>query len=253
KKMSKSRGNVIEPKEIINKFGADCARFYFYTINPAGEVKRFDFKDAQSLYRKFFDTLWQSYIFFSTYTDKSFKSKKNFRPKNLLDRWIISRLENLNSQVSKNLDSYDTVSAARALLDFVDDLSNWHIRRSRRRFQKPETKEIKEEASQTLYYALLKLTKLIAPFTPFIAEELYQKLNGAEKSVHLCGYPEQNKKLISAELEKKMEKIREIITEALAQRAEAGIKVRQPLASLKIPNPLDPKGTPRRVASQIPN
>ncbi len=235
-KMSKSRGNIIEPQEIIDKFGADCARFYFYTINPAGEVKRFDFKDTQSLYRKFFDTLWQSYIFFSIYADKNFKPKKNFRPKNLLDRWIISRLENLNSQVSKNLDSYDIVSAARALLDFVDDLSNWHIRRSRRRFQKPETKEIKEEASQTLYYALLKLTKLIAPFTPFIAEELYQKLNGAEKSVHLDDYPMPDEKLINAELEEKMEKIREIITEALAQRAEAGIKVRQPLRELRIMN-----------------
>jgi len=235
-KMSKSRGNIIEPQEIINKFGADCARFYFYIINPAGEVKRFDFKDNQSLYRKFFDTLWQSYIFFSTYTDKSFKPEKSFKPKNLLNQWIISRLENLNSQVSKNLDSYDIVLAARALLDFVDDLSNWYIRRSRRRFQKPETKEIKEEASQSLYYALLKLTKLIAPFTPFIAEELYQKLNGAEKSVHLDDYPTPDEKLINAELEEKMEKIRGIITEALAQRAEAGVKVRQPLRELRIMN-----------------
>ena len=233
-KMSKSRGNIIEPQEIIDKFGADCARFYFYTVNPEGEVKRFDFKDTQSLYRKFFDTLWQSYIFFSIYTDKSFKPRKNFRPKNLLDQWIISRLENLNSQVSRNLDSYDVVSAARALLDFVDDLSNWYIRRSRRRFQKPETKEIKEEASQALYYVFLKLTKLIAPFTPFVAEELYQKLNGAEKSVHLDDYPMPDEKLINIELEKKMEKIREIITEALAQRAETGIRVRQPLQKLEI-------------------
>ncbi len=238
-KMSKSRGNIIKPQEVINKFGADCARFYFYTVNPAGETKRFDFKDAQSLCRRFFDTLWQSCIFFSTYADEDFKPKKDFKPKNLLNQWIVSRLENLNSQVSKNLNSYDVVSAARALLDFVDDLSNWYIRRSRKRFQKPETKEIKEEASQTLYYVLLKLTKLIAPFTPFIAEELYQKLNGVEKSVHLDGYPKSDKKLINAELEEKMEKIREIITEALALRAEAGIKVRQPLAELKIKNKLD--------------
>ncbi len=247
-KMSKSRGNIIEPQEIINKFGADCARFYFYTVNQAGEVKRFDFKDAQSLYRKFFDTLWQSYTFFETYVSKkefpiSLDARRRTprraafqfpNSKNILDKWIISRLENLNSQVSKNLDSYDVVLAARALLDFVDDLSNWYIRRSRRRFQKPKTKEIKEEASQTLYYVLLKLTKLIAPFTPFIAEELYQKLNGAEKSVHLDDYPTPDEKLINAELEEKMEKIRGIITEALAQRAEAGIKVRQPLAELRI-------------------
>ena len=99
-KMSKSQGNIIEPKEVINKFGADCVRLYFYTVNSAGESKRIDFKDVQNLYRKFFDTLWQSYVFFKTYTDEK---ELSFLSENLLDKWIISRLEGVNSQVIKNL------------------------------------------------------------------------------------------------------------------------------------------------------
>jgi len=238
-KMSKSKGNVVWPKDVIDKFGADCLRFYFYITNPVAEPKRFDFKDVQNLYRKFFDTLWQSYIFFSTYTDKNFKPKKNFKSKNLLDQWIISRLESLNSQAIKNLNNYDVVSAGRLFLDFVDDLSNWYIRRSRVRFQKPKTGKEKEESSQTLYYAISRLIKLLAPFTPFISEEIFQNFKKFEKkveSVHLCDYSKPKEKLINKKLEEKMEKIREIVTSVLAERAKLGIKVRQPLASLEIKN-----------------
>lgn len=248
-KMSKSRGNVVKPYEVITKFGADCARFYFYTVNPVGEFKRVDFKDIQNLYRKFSDTLWQSYNFFSTYNDKELSSFKKIElsslSRNPLDRWVISRLESLNSQVIENLDKYDVVGAARPFIDFVDDLSNWYIRRSRERFKNSE-----KEAAPTLYYVLLKGAKLFAPFVPFIAEELYQKLGGREESVHLDNFPKPDKKLINKELEEKMDQVREIVTQALAQRAEAGIKVRQPLASLQIPNPKSP---PRRQAGQIPN
>lgn len=236
-KMSKSRGNIVVPKEVIDKFGADCARLYFYTVNPAGESKRFDFGDVEDLYRRFFDTLWQSYNFFSVYKEKSFEAKKGFKSKNLLDQWIVSRLENLNHQVIKKLDSYDIVGAARLFMEFIDDLSNWYIRRSRRRFQKPETERIKEEASQTLYYVLLKLAELIAPFTPFIGEELYQKLEGEEESVHLADFPKADKRLISTKIEEKMEQVRGIITQALALRTGAGIKVRQPLQKLLIKKP----------------
>jgi len=236
-KMSKSRGNIIEPQEVINKFGADCARFYFYTVNPAGEAKRFDFKDAQSLYRKFFDTLWQSYTFFETYVSK--KEIQNPKSKiqnlsNILNQWIISRIENLNAQVVKNLDNYDVVRAARLFINFVDDLSNWYIRRSRKRFRNSE-----KEAIQTLHYVLLKLAKLIAPFAPFITEELYQKLDDSSESVHLADFPKSDKKLINTKLEEKMTQVRNIVTQALAQRAELGIKVRQPLAGLEIKNKLD--------------
>ncbi len=236
-KMSKSKGNVIEPGEVIEKFGADAARFYFYTINPVGEPKRFDFKEIQDLARKFFDTLWNSFIFFSTYVEERFKPGKKVSPKNLLDKWIVSRLENLKIEVIKNLERYDVVGAARLFEDFVDDLSNWYIRRSRKRFQRPESKKEKEEASQILNSILLDLVKLLAPFTPFLTEEIYQKLpnfQGKKKSVHLCSYPKPNKKLIDKNLEKKMKEIREIVSLALNERAKAGIKVRQPLASLKI-------------------
>ena len=266
-KMSKSKGNVISPPEVIDKFGADCARFYFYTINPVGEPKRFNFRDLQDLYRRFFDTWWNSFIFFSTYTDK--KPKSNFKPKKSLDCWIVSRLHSLNEKLVKGLDKYYVVEAARLFEDFVNDLSNWYIRRSRKRFQKldynpPTTSEVpfrrveggleshpslrsgwapnakeKEEASQTLYYVLLNFAKLMAPFTPFFAEEMYQKLVKNSKppeSIHLSDYPKPNKKLINKKLEKKMGEVREVVKEALSQRANAGIKVRQPLAKLIIKN-----------------
>lgn len=235
-KMSKSKGNIILPEEVINKFGADCARLYFYTVNQAGEEKRFDFREVEELYRKFFNTLWQSYIFFSLYRNKNFKPKKDFKPKSLLDKWIISRLENINLKVIRNLDNFDIVSAARLFLDFVEDLSKWYIRRSRRKLQKPENEEVKKEAENTLYYVVLKLSQLIAPFVPFFAEELYRNLDGNEESVHLSKYPASNKELINLDLEEKMKVIRGIITQVLAERVALGIKVRQPLSELKIKN-----------------
>ena len=240
-KMSKSRGNIIEPSEVMNKFGADCARFYFYTVNSVAEPKRFDFKDVQTLYRKFFDTFWQSHSFFKIYVSKKnpqspYLPDKQANPEiqisgNVLDKWIVSRLEKVNAEVIENLDRYDVVSAARLFLDFVDDLSNWYIRRSRQRFKNSD-----KEAAQTLYYVLLKTTKLLAPFTPFFAEELYQELGGEKESVHLEDYPKPNKRLIDQKLEERMAQVRDITTLTLAQRAEAGIKVRQPLASLQIPS-----------------
>ena len=246
-KMSKSKGNIVKPQEVIDKFGADCARFYFYTINQAGEPKKFDMKEIQDLFRKFFGTLQNSYTFFSTYVDNSKlkaqssrlqplqcgRAKPQLKTQNLLDRWIISRLNNLNFQVVKNLDNYDIVSAARLLENFVDDLSNWYIRRSRRRFQKPKDEKEKNEATQTLHYVFLNLVKLLAPFTPFISEKIYQKLQ-MTNSVHLCDWPEVDEKLINEKLEKQMKTIREIIVEALAERAKNGIKVRQPLSKLKV-------------------
>jgi isoleucyl-tRNA synthetase len=227
-KMSKSRGNIIDPKEVINKFGADCARMYFYTLNAAGESKKFDFKDMASLYRRFFDILWQSYNFYETYALKEEIGK--IKPKNILDRWIVSKLENLNLQIIKNLEKYDIVLASRFLIDFADDLSNWYIRRSRGRF-----KDGDKNASGTLQYVLFKISKLIAPFTPFFAEELYSKF-GENESVHLEDYPKPEKKLIDEKLEEKMRGIREAVVQGLAERAKAGVKVRQPLKELRITN-----------------
>ncbi|MCD6402592.1 isoleucine--tRNA ligase, partial [bacterium] len=237
-KMSKSKGNVVFPKEVTERFGADCARFYFYTINQVGETKKFSFKDAESLYRKFFDTLWNSFLFFDTYSESDFQPKANFQSENLLDLWIISKLEELNKKITENLDMFDVVSSARLLEKFVDDLSNWYIRRSRVRFQKPTNEKEREEASQTLYYVFFKLTKLLAPFTPFISEKIYQRLKKEEapESVHLCDWPKTNKEKIDSELEEKMGKLRELASLALAERKRLSIKVRQPLRKLKIKN-----------------
>ena len=253
-KMSKSKGNIVRPQEVIEKFGADCARFYFYTVNQVGEPKRFDFKEIQDLHRKFFYTLQNSFAFFETYTKKSKvksmprteteflvrgqKLKVNLKTQNLLDKWIISKLNNLNREVAKDLDDYDIVSAARLFENFVDDLSNWYIRRSRRRFQKPEREEEKEEASMVLRYIFLNLVKLLAPFTPFISEKIYKQIANSRQpeSVHLCDWPETDESLIDKKLEEEMKKVREIVAQALAKRAEAGIKIRQPLNELRITN-----------------
>ncbi len=230
-KMSKSRGNIIKPKDIIDKYGADVARFYFYTINQVGEPKRFDLKDVQSLYRRFFDTLINTQNFFNIYLNKNFRPKKDFKPTNILDRWIISRLETLNLEVIEKMEKYDVVGAARLFDNFVDDLSNWYVRRSRKRFR-----EENKDAFQSLYYVLSRFAKILSPFCPFTAEYLHKNLNGKELSVHLTDYPTPNKKLINQKLEKEMSEVRNVVRSALSQRTMAKIKVRQPLSSLQIKN-----------------
>jgi len=233
-KMSKSKGNIVKPSDIIDKYGADIARFYFYTINPVAEPKNFNFKDVQILYRKFFDTLINVQKFFNTYAGR-IKKKKDISPKKLLDRWIISSLEKLNQKAIEKLDSYDIVGAARLFEDFVEDLSNWYIRRSRKRFQGKE----KKEAAQTLSYVLSKLSKLLAPFAPFLSESIYKDLEEKEESVHLEDYPLPQKSLIDERLEKDMAAVRELVNLGLKERAKAGLKVRQPLAQLQIPKAKD--------------
>jgi isoleucyl-tRNA synthetase len=229
-KMSKSKGNVVVPSDIIDKYGADAARFYFYTVNSVGDPKKFDFKDVQTLYRRFFDTLINSRKFFALYAGQGFKPEKEFKTNNLLDKWILSSLESLNLKTIEKLDNYDIVGAARLFEEFIDDLSNWYIRRSRKRLQKPENKKEKEEASQTLYCVLLKLSLLLAPFIPFSAESMYRDLKGKEESVHLNRYPSPEKDLIDEKLEEKMKGVREIVNLGLKERARLGIKIRQPLS-----------------------
>jgi len=237
-KMSKSKGNMVMPLDVINQFGADCVRWYLYTINQAGEPKRFDLKDVKDKFNRFFGTFYNTFIFFQTYTDKNFKPAKKFGPKNILDKWIVSSLNSLSRQMMNGLQHYDVVGPARAFEKFIDDLSNWYVRRSRRRFQKPESEKEKDEAAQTLYYILLNLSKLAAPFIPFISEEIYLNLKKPRmpESVHLCDWPAPDKKLINKNLEEKMAVTRQIVALALAERAAAGIKVRQPLATLEIKN-----------------
>jgi isoleucyl-tRNA synthetase len=241
KKMSKSKGNVVSPWEMCEKFGADTLRWYLYTVNQAGDPKKFDVKDVQDKNRRVFGTLWNSLVFFQTYANKGFALNKN-RSENILDKWIISVFNSVGGEVINYLEKYDVVSAARAIENFIDDLSNWFIRRSRERFQRSRSAEEKNEATQTLYFVLLELSKLIAPFAPFIAENIFQQLTvnnkqiTSEESVHLCDYPKPDKKLIDKKLEEQMKQVCEIVAKGLALRMEKKIKIRQPLAELRIKN-----------------
>lgn len=237
-KMSKSKGNVVDPWYVVEKYGADVIRWYFYTINQPGDSKLFSEKDVGLAFKKFILTLWNCFIFYQTYKPKI----KNYNPQtknklqitskknnHVLDRWIVSRLNGLILNVTKSLNKYGIAAAARAIENFaINDLSLWYIRRSRKRFN---------EAGPTLAFVLYVLSKLTAPFIPFLSEKIYQGLKPKSiLSVHLTDWPKANKKLINKNLERKMEKIREVVTEVLAERAKAKIKVRQPLNRLQIGN-----------------
>jgi isoleucyl-tRNA synthetase len=229
-KMSKSKGNIVDPWQLFEKYGADAVRWYFYTINQPGEVKLFTEKDIDSTLKKFVLTLWNSFVFFETYGLK----KKNQKSNNILDKWIISKFSELVANVTQQLDEYNITGAARAIESFtIEDLSQWYIRRSRRRFQKPENEKELAEASATLGFVLSGLAKLIAPFIPFLSEHINEQL-GNQKSVHLEDWPKVAKPSINKELNLEMIKVREIVALALAERAKVGIKVRQPLSQLKI-------------------
>ncbi|MFA4998461.1 MAG: class I tRNA ligase family protein [Candidatus Paceibacterota bacterium] len=232
-KMSKSKGNIVDPWYIVEKYGADAARWYFYTINQPGDSKLFTERDVDGCLKRFIMIFWNCVVFFETYGDNSKSLIVN--PKNILDKWIVSKLNHLIAAVSENLEEYDITSSARLIENFtVNDLSQWYVRRSRPRFQKPKTKQDLKEASAVFRFVILTLSKLIAPFMPFISEEVYRKIGRKSGSIHLSDWPEVDKKLIDKELEEKMEEIRRIVVMALAERAKAGIKVRQPLSNLKI-------------------
>jgi len=239
-KMSKSKGNAVDPREIIEKYGSDSLRWYFFTVNQPGDSKLFSEKEVEGCLKRFIMTLWNSFLFSQTYGQRFPRSYKLLTAtKPILDRWIISKLNELIQEVTKNLDKYNITSAARTIENFViEDLSQWYIRRSRKRFQRPRNRKELQDASDTLNYVLLTLTKLTAPFIPFLSEQLYQRCltSNTKQSVHLENWPEINRKLINKKLTQKIEKIREIIKLALAKRARAGIKVRQPLNELQIPD-----------------
>jgi len=238
RKLSKRLKNYTPPEEIIKKFGADTLRFFLLTSTAIGEDYLVADKRIEETYRQTISTLWHTFSFFKTYADKTFKPNKNFQPEEVLDCWIISRLSEIVLTMTEAMEKYDLTEGSRPIISFVDDLSNWYVRRSRRRFQKPENRKEKNEATQTLYLTLLTLAKLIAPFIPFLAEEIYLGLKKSKmsESVHLCDWPEPDKKLSDKKLEEKMTELRQVVAQVLAQRAAAGLKVRQPLASLKIKN-----------------
>ena len=247
-KMSKSKGNIVDPWLVAEKYGMDAIRWYFFTATPPGEPKNFDEIEIQKTFRKFHLILWNSVKFFETYRAKS--KVKNQKPKvrSPLDEWITARLDQTISRTTENLEKYDIREAALAIENFVDDLSRWYIRRSRRRFQparqggssgeKSQSKADHYSASITLGYVLREIGKLIAPFTPLFAEIVSEHLSGSD-SVHLENWSKADSKLGTPKsklLLDQMAEIRRLATLGLAARATAGIRVRQPLQKLKIKN-----------------
>jgi isoleucyl-tRNA synthetase len=241
-KMSKSKGNVVDPWSVIDSHGADALRWYLLTSSPAGGVRRFSAELVSEGLKRFLLTLWNVYSFFVTYAnidkfDPRATSIANYEAE--LDRWIISELNQLIENVTKALDSYNPTDAGRGIQEFVEDLSNWYVRRSRRRFWKSENDADKLSAYATLYHCLVALSKLLAPLTPFVAEELYQNLVRSfypdePESVHLAEFPIADSGKIDQQLTEDIHLAMKVSSLGRAARSKAGIKVRQPLAKVSI-------------------
>lgn len=238
RKMSKSYGNYTDPNELMDKFSADSLRFLLLS-SPllSGEDFALQDKEVGDVARRL-SMIWNMYDFFTMYADVDgwefdgeLKDPSDHL-ENPLDQWIVSRVHQLIEHIERNMEGYDVAGAMKPILPFIDDASNWYVRRSRRRFWKSEDDTDKNNAYQTLHYVLVRLSQAIAPFTPFLAEELYRNLMG-EESVHLTDWPEVGH--VNELVVKDMEMVREYVNQALSLRASAGVKIRQPLASLTIP------------------
>ncbi len=236
RKMSKSLGNFTDPNELIDKYSADAFRFLLLSSPVlSGEDFSLIDKDVSDVHRKL-NMIWNVYDFFVTYAEvEGIDVEGSAKSTNPLDIWIISRIYQLRNDITKNMEGYNLPDALSGILPFIDDLSNWFVRRSRRRFSKNEDEKDKKAAFSTLSYVLVYLAKILAPFTPFLSEELYQKMTGEETSVHLLDWPEPGE--IDQEILDEMSRTRQIITDALALRmqkseTEAQIKIRQPLSEL---------------------
>ncbi len=237
-KMSKSKGNVLDPWQVINKWGADALRWYLYTMNQPGDSKSFMLKDLEDGVKKNFLLLENIYRFYEIFSKDSNKEDwpRAISSKNILDRWILARLHLLIKEVTVHLDSYQITEVGRKISRFIDDLSTWYLRRSRERFKQKNRADLKNEGLSVLAYVIRELTKLMAPLVPFLSEDLYQRITeGKEKeSVHLCAWPKFDEKLIYQNLISEMEEARAIVELAHSLRAEVKIKVRQPLGQLLV-------------------
>ena len=250
KKMSKKLKNYPDPMLLFDKYGADAVRLYLLgSPVVAAENLNFSEKEISELERNVFRMLWNSYSFFTLYAnvdkwEPKVESRKSKVESSILDRWIVSELQLLIREVNRAMEAYELNRAARAFAPFIDHLSNWYIRRNRKRFWKNENDSDKNVAYQTLYDVLLTLSKLMAPFTPFLAEEMYRNLSlrhsreignpDVPESVHLTDFPVADESLIDEELNDEMRKARETVRKGLQRRADDGIKVRQPLQVLSI-------------------
>ena len=245
-KMSKHKGNVVDPWQVLDKQGADAVRWYFYTGSAPWLPSRFSDDTVSEHQRKFMGTFWNTYAFYIMYAriDGFDPTGRTLDRDSLgaLDRWILSRLNTLVRQVDEQLERYDITTSGRAIQAFTDDLSNWYVRRSRERFWQPEMNQDKINAYMTLYTALETLTRLSAPYTPFMAEAMYRNLvlghqPNAPESVHLCDFPVADLSMIDVRLEKIMDDVLHIVTMGRAARNTAVIKNRQPLSRLLVVAP----------------
>ncbi len=243
RKMSKSQGNVVNPWTVLDEQGADATRWYLFTASHAGESRRFAQDLVNEVVRRYLLTLWNVYSFFTTYAEvDSFHPDQvpaDWKPTSELDRWILSEVNHLIIQTDRHMESYNPTDAGRRIQEFVDGLSNWYVRRSRRRFWRSENDDDKLSAYATLYTCLVALSKLIAPFMPFIAENMYQNLvrsvqPDAPESVHLADFPVAEEGLVDQELMDATRIAMRISSMGRGARSRAGVKVRQPLSKLLV-------------------
>ena len=242
-KMSKSKGNAVDPFNALETYGADAIRWYFYTSSAPWLPKRFSGKAVQEGQRKFMGTLWNTYAFFVLYANiDNFDASKytlEYDKLPVMDKWLLSKLNSTVAEVDSNLDQYRIPEAAKALQDFVDEMSNWYVRRSRERFWAKGMEQDKINAYMTLYTALVTICKAAAPMIPFMTEDIYQNLvrsndANAPESIHLCDFPVVNKDHIDMKLEEDMEDVLDAVVMGRACRNEAAIKNRQPISRMYI-------------------
>ena len=245
-KMSKSKGNAVDPFDALNEFGADAIRWYFYTNSAPWLPNRFHGDAVVEGQRKFMGTLWNTYAFFVLYANIDQFSAKDYKlePEKLsvMDKWILSKLNSLVREVDNDMTNYKIPESGKALQSFVDDLSNWYVRRCRDRFWAKGMGQDKINAYMTLYTCLVTLSKVAAPFVPFITEDIYQNIvrkdfPDAPESIHLCDFPKADESLIDKELEDNMEHVLDVVVMGRACRNASGMKNRQPLANMFIKAP----------------
>lgn len=242
-KMSKSKGNAVDPFEALEKFGADAIRWYFYTNSAPWLPNRFHDKAVTEGQRKFMGTLWNTYAFYVLYANIDEFDPTKYSLENckltVMDKWLLSKLNSMVKAVDDNLNNYRIPEAARALQEFTDDMSNWYVRRGRERYWVQGLPEDKIAAYMTLYTALVTTAKAAAPMIPFMTESIYQNLvrsvdKSAPESIHLCAFPTVDEKAIDKELEDKMDKVLEIVVLGRAARNGSSLKNRQPLATMYV-------------------
>ncbi|MCI8598028.1 MAG: isoleucine--tRNA ligase [Lachnospiraceae bacterium] len=247
-KMSKSKGNAVDPFDALSTYGADAIRWYFYINSAPWLPNRFHGKAVTEGQRKFMGTLWNTYAFFVLYANiDEFDATKyglNYESLSVMDKWLLSKLNTVVEEVDHDLENYRIPEAARALQEFVDDMSNWYVRRSRERFWAKGMEQDKINAYMTLYTSLVTICKAAAPMIPFMTEDIYQNMvrsidKEAPESIHLCDFPEVNKEWINPELEKNMDEVLRIVVMGRACRNAANIKNRQPIAQMFVKAPYD--------------